>query len=121
MTLGWSLCRHSGNQGTTGRPARAHRILWMIFAKGPGSQAWRASRGFLPSRRVLLLAKGSLPWRKVAPRQGVSDAARNSAKDQAEGLGEAFRLAKRLPREAISALAAERTWALRHVQSDARA
>ena len=90
-------CRHSGNRGTTGRPARAHKVPRAIFAKDQSLQAWRASRGFFPREGSFLLAEGSLPWRGTAPRQGVSDATRNSAKDQAEGLGEAF-----LPREAPS-------------------
>ena len=111
----------SGNQGATGRPARAHEILRLIFAKDQALQAWRALRGFFPREGSFLLAEGFLPWRGIATRQGVSDATRNSAKDQAEGLGEALCLARLLPHEAISTSAEERTWALRHVQDDARA
>ena len=114
-------CRHSGNQGTTGRPARAHKILWMIFAKDQALQAWRASRGFSPregffsSPRILSLGEGSL-LDKASPTPPAI-----LLRTKLKGSARLFASPRLLPHEAISASAAERTRALRHVQSDARA
>ena len=58
-------CRHSGNQGTTGRPARAHNISSEDFAKDQALQAWRALRGFFLARDL-----SSSP--RVFPRRGTT-------------------------------------------------
>ena len=77
-----SACRHSGNQGTTGRPARAHKILQKISLRtrlsqpGEALQAWRGSSG------LATLAKGKPSARDLSSRG-----------HQAEGLGEASSLA----------------------------
>ena len=123
-------CRHSGNQGTTGRPARAHDTLQKISsrtrlskpgepredfpsrgtspreditdaasvsAKDQALRAWRASRGVFP-REVPLLDR--------SPRGVPLDSAKDRAGlREAPGPREAF-----LPRGAVSAPAAERTW-----------
>ena len=55
-------CRHSGNQGTTGRPSRAHKTLQRNFSKG---QALQASRG---SPSLVSLSKGKPSARDLSSR-----------------------------------------------------
>ena len=100
-------CRHNGNQGTTGRPARAHDTLQKISLR---------TRLFKPGEP----RQGFSPRRGTSPREGIPDAALDPAKDQAKTLGEASGLAGFLPHEASSVSAKERTWALRPPQSHGR-
>src|SRR5680860_7084 len=99
----YQLCRHSGNQGTTDRPARAHKILQKISLRtrlskpGEALQAWRASPRVFPSARDL-----------------------SSRGHQAEGPARPPASRGFLLREASSAPAEERTWALRPPQSHER-
>ena len=123
-------CRHSGNQGTTGRPARAHDVLRKISLRTRLSKPGEPREGF--------------PSRGTSPRENIKEAASDSAKDglfkpgePREGFPLARDLSSRghpmgvpldsakdqaklreaprpregfLPREAVSAPAAERTW-----------
>ena len=109
--LALSLCRHSGNQGTTGRPARAHNTLQKILLRTRLSNPGEPREGFLPREGPLL-----------------ERASRMLGEDQAKRLGEASSLAEVpsslagfLPLEASSVSATERTWALRPPQSHGRA
>ena len=79
--------RRAGLPGPTSLP-------WMIFAKDQALQPGEPREGFFLGRDLFLLAEESLPRRGTATRQGVSDAIRSYAKDQAEGLDEAFCLAE---------------------------
>ena len=71
--------------------------------------------GFFSSPRVLSLGEGS-PLDKASPTPPAI-----LLRTKLKGSARLFASRSALPREAISAPAAERTWALRHVQSDARA
>ena len=83
-----SLCRHSGNQGTTGRPARVQDTFLNISLRTRLSRPGEPREG----------------W--TSPREGISDATCDSAKDQAERLGEASTIAgfSFLAKQALSPL-----------------
>ena len=86
-----ACCRHSGNQGTTGRPARAHYIVSKI------------------SLRTRLSKPGE------APEPGEVSTGIPLEWESRQGLGEA------LSPQASSVSPTERTWALRPLQSLRRA
>ena len=95
-------CRHSGNQGTTGRPAKAQDNLQKISPKTRLSKPGEPREGFFP-REGPLLERAS--WML--------------GEDQAKRLGEASSLTEAhsslagfLPLEASSVSATERTWPL---------
>ena len=120
--------RHRGNQGTSGRPARAHNTLQKISLRTrhskPGEpregsplardlssrgnqalQAWRASWRVFPSARDL----SSRGHQDIPPRIKPKGSARPSA---SRGF---------LPHEEGSVSATERTWVLRPPQSHGHA
>ena len=53
-------CRHSGNQGTTGRPARAHKIPQKISLRTRLSKPGEPREGSFSSPRVSSLGEGPL-------------------------------------------------------------
>ena len=65
-------CQHSGNQGTMGRPARAHITLQRNFAKDQALQAWRGSPSLASLAKGKSLGKGSVLER--ASRKGLGKA-----------------------------------------------
>ena len=88
-----SSCRHSGNQGTTGRPARAHYIVGGISLR---------TRRSKPGEALVL----------------VETSTRNLSRGiHSKGLGEAFGFAKSFSLQAGSISAIERTWFLLSPQS----
>ena len=91
-------CRHSGNQGTTGRPARAHYIVGEISLRTRRSKPNEPCRGIFPSTRDL-----------------------SSRGRQAEGLARLSASRGFILRQGRSVPATERTWAQRSPQSHRRA
>ena len=101
-------CRHSGNRGTTGRPAKGPQHSSENFTKDQALQAWRTSPRVFPSARDLS-SRGHHGCH-LGFCQGPSRKARRGL-PASRGF---------LPLEASSVSATERTWALRPPQSHGR-
>ena len=71
-------CRHSGNQGTTGRPARAHNTLQKISLRTRLSKPGEPREGFFP-REGPLLERASRMLPSISPRIKPKGSARPPA------------------------------------------
>ena len=67
-------CRHSGNQGTTGRPARAHDILQKILLRTRLSKPGEPREGFSLARDLSSSPRVFPRRGTTSPREGIADA-----------------------------------------------